>query len=93
MNIGQMLENLGLGELVDKANEHEQEILDKELEVHYQESYPLKAKVVAAGHLTYDSEINEVDDAGDETRLVIAIGNQSGNDPYGSTEAWNVGPW
>lgn len=93
MNIGMLLESLGLGEMVDQANEQEQAILDKELEVHYQESYPLKAKVVAAGNLTYDSETNEVDEAGDDHRLVIAIGNQSSSDPYGSSEAWEVGQW
>ena len=88
LTIGQVLENLGLGEMVDQANEREQEILDKELEVHYQESYPLKARIVAAGNL------NGEDDEGQQTnKLVIAIGNQSSNDPYGSSEAWDVGQW
>lgn len=89
MNIGTMLERLGLHEMVENATEEEQKILDQDLEVHYQESYPLKASVVAAGLLHPDEDdLDEDEDA--QPKLVLALGSQHYNDPYGKKEAWEV---
>lgn len=88
MNIGRMLENLGLYQMVENATEEEQKILDQDLEVHYQESYPLKARVVAAGTLQPDED--DWDDEPAEPKLAIAIGSQSSSDPYGSNKAWDM---
>lgn len=89
MNIGIMLERLGLYEMVEKATEEEQKILDQDLEVHYQESYPLKGRVVSAGTLQPDEDDLD-EDENTEPKLVIAIGYQNPSDPYGKKEAWNL---
>lgn len=88
MNIGTMLQRLGLYEMVENATDEEQKILDQELEVHYQESYPLKARIVSAG--TLQPHDQEDWDEESKPKLVIAIGSQSSNDPYGNKKAWDV---
>lgn len=93
MNIKDVLSGAGLGYLNDHIKDCDQELASANVQVHYQESYPLLAgisNVVATteSQLLGDSDYSERDKSKKENEFLV-IATYETND-YGSKNAWDL---
>jgi hypothetical protein len=93
MNIQDVLNRAGLGYLTEHIKEHDKELANADIQIHYQESYPLLggiSNVVATteSQLLDDSEYSERD-KGAEDKEVLVIALYQSRD-YGSKKAWEL---